>query len=116
CVPRCSRRAAHSVRASRSPTAARSDTGGGKKGQAAQDEVSETIMRKIILGCLVVLSVALPCRRVAGWAHAGRFGTASGGGGSWSAHGWHGGVPPGRGRPPRAPPAPGPPPPPRGAA
>src|SRR5262245_32562472 len=48
-------------------------------------------MKTIIIGVTALLIAALPCGRAAGWAHAGRWGTASGGGGSWSASGWRGG-------------------------
>jgi hypothetical protein len=49
------------------------------------------IMKRAMLGLVGLLSVALPLDSAGAWSHAGRYGTASGGGGSWQAHGWHGG-------------------------
>ena len=50
-------------------------------------------MRKPLLGLLGVglVSLVLLPRPAGAWMHAGRWGTASGGGGSWDAEGWHGG-------------------------
>ena len=50
-------------------------------------------MRKPLLGLLGVglVSLVLAPRPAGAWMHAGRWGTASGGGGSWDAEGWHGG-------------------------
>jgi hypothetical protein len=49
------------------------------------------MMRKALLGFVGLLAIALPGEPANAWMHAGRYGTASGGGGSWQAHGWAGG-------------------------
>jgi hypothetical protein len=49
-------------------------------------------MKQVIIGFAGLLMVALPCRPAAAWCHAGAFGTASGGGGSWSGSGFRGGT------------------------
>jgi hypothetical protein len=48
-------------------------------------------MKTIGMGLAVLLLTALPGEPAAGWSHAGYRGTASGGGGSWSASGYRGG-------------------------
>jgi hypothetical protein len=48
-------------------------------------------MKRAMLGLVGLLSIALPLDSASAWMHAGRYGAASGGGGSWQAHGWHGG-------------------------
>ena len=48
-------------------------------------------MKRAMLGLVGLLSIALPLDTAHAWSHAGRYGTASGGGGSWQAHGWAGG-------------------------
>jgi hypothetical protein len=48
-------------------------------------------MKRAVLAFVALLTVALPAHSAFAWAHAGRWGTASGGGGSWQAHGWRGG-------------------------
>src|SRR5439155_6952139 len=49
------------------------------------------IMKRAMLGLVGLLSIALQLDSAHAWSHAGRYGTASGGGGSWQAHGWAGG-------------------------
>ena len=48
-------------------------------------------MKSIGIGFAVLLLAAFPCGPAAGWSHAGYHGSASGGGGSWSASGRRGG-------------------------
>lgn len=48
-------------------------------------------MRTELIGIVSFLLAAILPASADAWAHAGRWGTASGGGGSWSAHGWRGG-------------------------
>jgi len=48
-------------------------------------------MKTIGIGLVGLLVTALPCGPAAAWSHAGYHGTASGGGGSWSASGNRGG-------------------------
>ncbi|MCI0353626.1 MAG: hypothetical protein L0099_01115 [Acidobacteria bacterium] len=48
-------------------------------------------MKKIFVSLAGLLIQALFCGPAAAWSHAGRWGTASGGGGSWSASGYRGG-------------------------
>src|SRR5215813_8291358 len=49
------------------------------------------MMKKALLGLVGLLAVTLFDQSAHAWMHAGRYGTASGGGGSWQAHGWNGG-------------------------
>ena len=46
----------------------------------------------MVIGLVGVLLSALVCGPAGAWSHAGRFGTASGGGGAWSAQGFRGGA------------------------
>ncbi|HEX3349774.1 MAG TPA: hypothetical protein VHS58_16915, partial [Acetobacteraceae bacterium] len=48
-------------------------------------------MRTALLGLSALALAGLPLQRAHAWAHAGAWGHASGGGGSWSASGWRGG-------------------------
>lgn len=48
------------------------------------------MMRLAILALVGAGAIVLP-QEAGAWAHAGRFGVASGGGGSWHADGWRGG-------------------------
>ena len=48
-------------------------------------------MRGAISGLIGFAVVVLAVQDANAWFHAGAYGTASGGGGSWSAHGWRGG-------------------------
>jgi len=48
-------------------------------------------MKKIVVGIVGLLITALTCGPAAAWSHSGAWGTASGGGGSWSASGHRGG-------------------------
>ena len=48
-------------------------------------------MKGIVIGVVGLLSMTLSCGPAAAWAHSGRWGSASGGGGSWSASGYRGG-------------------------
>src|SRR3954454_15334711 len=58
-----------------------------------RNDAEVTAMRKLLLALLGVglVSLVLLPRPAGAWMHAGRWGTASGGGGSWDAEGWHGG-------------------------
>lgn len=47
--------------------------------------------RRILAGLAGFIGVALVSQTADAWYHSGYYGTASGGGGSWSAHGWRGG-------------------------
>jgi hypothetical protein len=51
----------------------------------------EGIMKMIVVSLVSLLIMALTCGPAAAWSHAGRWGTESGGGGSWSASGYRGG-------------------------
>jgi hypothetical protein len=53
--------------------------------------LEEARMSKLVLGFAALLFSLLPCGDAAAWSHSGAFGTASGGGGSWSASGYRGG-------------------------
>ena len=48
-------------------------------------------MKKALITLLGLLIAALMPSLARAWSHAGRYGAASGGGGSWNAHGYHGG-------------------------
>ena len=48
-------------------------------------------MKGMVIGLVGFLLSALACGPAGAWSSAGRFGTASGGGGSWSASGFRGG-------------------------
>jgi len=48
-------------------------------------------MKRVLLGLIGLMSMALPLHSASAWSHSGYYGTASGGGGSWSAHGYRGG-------------------------
>ena len=49
-------------------------------------------MRKLVFGIAAVTALTATAQPAAAWMHAGRYGEASGGGGSWQAQGWHGGT------------------------
>jgi hypothetical protein len=51
----------------------------------------EWIMNATVMGLVGLLITALTCGPATAWSHAGRWGTESGGGGSWSASGYRGG-------------------------
>jgi len=48
-------------------------------------------MKRVLLGLIGLMSMALPLQSASAWSHSGYYGTASGGGGLWSAHGYRGG-------------------------
>jgi hypothetical protein len=48
-------------------------------------------MKKTVIGCVSLLIAALSPGPAGAWSHSGRYGSASGGGGSWSASGYRGG-------------------------
>jgi hypothetical protein len=48
-------------------------------------------MNTMVVSLVSLLVMALSCGPVAAWSHAGAWGTASGGGGSWTASGYRGG-------------------------